>query len=179
MCFTCFQKYFKTSVEQTSDQENTFSAYQEIKETKEYPVIHVTIEDVRVAIREFSNQLPKGVYRTILVKEDYSVDTEQLVSILGGIPSINFYMSKETYDVFDETEKHIPAEMDTIQKAVDQYVKDHNRYPMLPFDPQRRVNYYQLLQGHYIKRAPELQFYITDLDGLITHICPKNTSSAP
>ncbi len=43
---------------------------------------------------------------------------------------------------------------------------------MLKFDPQRRVNYYELLQEHYLKSLPELQFYITDLDGLVTHIKP-------
>jgi hypothetical protein len=44
---------------------------------------------------------------------------------------------------------------------------------MLRFDPNRRVNYYQLLQEKYLKSAPETQFYITELDGLITHIKPE------
>lgn len=87
-------------------------------------------------------------------------------------------MSKETYDIFEEHEKHIPGEMDIVQKAVDLYVKEHSEYPMLPFDPERRVNYYQLIQDKYLKSAPEIQFYITDLDGLITHKKPaKKTSS--
>ena len=68
--------------------------------------------------------------------------------------------------------------MDIVQKAVDLYVKEKNEYPMLKFDPQRRVNYYQLLQEHYLKTAPETQFYITDLDGLITHIKPQKKNSS-
>ncbi len=36
-------------------------------------------------------------------------------------------MSKETYDLFEENEKQIAAEMDIVQNAVDQYVKDHKR----------------------------------------------------
>jgi hypothetical protein len=82
-------------------------------------------------------------------------------------------MSKETYDLFEESEKHIPNEMDLVQKAVDLYVKEKKEYPMLKFDPHQRVNYFQLFQDHYLKETPEIQFYITDLDGLITHIRPQ------
>jgi hypothetical protein len=44
---------------------------------------------------------------------------------------------------------------------------------MLKFDPQHEVNYFQLKQEHYLKEEPKIQFYITDLDGLITHIKPQ------
>jgi len=143
-----------------------------------YPPIEVTIDQVRIAIREYSDKLPKGVFRTILVKDDNSIDFEKLAPYLGGIPYKKFYMSKETYDLFEENEKLIPVEMDMVQKAVDQYVKDHKKYPMLDFDPLHRVNYYLLLQEHYLKKAPVTQFYITDLDGLITHIRPQNKNSS-
>lgn len=138
----------------------------------EWPEIEVSLDEVRKAVRKFSDNLPKGVYRTILVNEDNSIDFTQLAHILGGIPTDNFYMSKETYDLFEEAEKHIPVQMDLVQKAVDQYVKDKRQYPMLQFDPSKRVNYYQLLQEHYLKEHPDIQFYITDCDGLVTHIRP-------
>jgi len=143
-----------------------------------FPEIEVTIDQVRNAIRKFSEALPKGAYRTILVQDDNSIDFNQLAPILDGIPNKKFYMSKETYDLFEENDKHIPHEMDIVQKAVDQYVQDHKEYPMLKFDPLRRVNYYQLLQDHYLKTAPNIQFYITDLDGLITHIKPNKQNSS-
>ena len=143
-----------------------------------YPTVEDTVDQVRKAVREYSDHLPKGVYRTILVQDDNRIDFKQLAPHLGGIPSSNFYMSKETYDLFEEHEKLIPVEMDMVQKAVDQYVKDHKEYPMLTFDPQRRVNYYLLLQEHYLKESPVTQFYITDLDGLITHVKPKNKNSS-
>ncbi|MCM3725554.1 DUF3939 domain-containing protein [Neobacillus cucumis] len=143
-----------------------------------YPQIEVTLDQVRIAVREYSEKLPKGVFRTILVQDDNSIDFEKLTPYLGGIPYKNFYMSKETYDLFEENEKLIPIEMDMVQKAVDQYVKDHKEYPMLSFDPLHRVNYYLLLQEHYLKKAPKTQFYITDLDGLITHITPQNKNSS-
>jgi hypothetical protein len=140
-----------------------------------YPIIDVTKEQVKAAIRKYSDELPKGIYRSILVKDDYSIDFEKLTPILKGIPSTNFYMSKETYDIFDETEKEIPALMDQVQKAVDTYHKDHNQYPVLPFDPLRRVNYYLLRNEHYLKFLPEIEFYITKYDGIITHIKPSES----
>lgn len=140
------------------------------KPPKDWPEIDVDLVEVRQAVRKFSDGLPKGVYRTILVNEDNSIDFSQLAQILGGIPSKKYYMSRETYDLFEE--KDIPAEMDKVQRAVDLYVKEKREYPMLPFDPSRRVNYYQLLQDHYLKEHPKIQFYITDCDGLVSHIKP-------
>jgi len=174
--YSMVQKYFKSPIQKDMENENTVNM--DFKDSKSYPTIDVTIEDVRRAIRTFSNNLPKGVFRTILVQEDNSIDFKQLASLLGGSPSKKFYMSKETYDLFEESEKQIPIEMDIIQKAVDQYVKEHKEYPMLKFDPQHRVNYYQLLQDKYLKAAPKTQFYITDLDGLITHIMPQKKNSS-
>lgn len=142
------------------------------KQSKDWTEIDVDLAEVRQAVRTFSDGLPKGVYRTILVNEDNSIDFSQLAHILGGIPSKKYYMSRETYDLFEETEKDIPVEMDKVQRAVDLYVKEKREYPMLPFDPSRRVNYYQLLQDHYLKEHPKIQFYITDCDGLVSHKKP-------
>lgn len=169
--YLMIQKYLKPSI--ISVQEGIMDGDPGVN----YPEIDVTIEQVRKAVREFSDNLPKGVFRTILVKEDNSIDFKQIAPILGGIPSKDFYMSKETYDLFEESEKKIPKEMDLVQKAVDQYVKDHKQYPMLTFDPHHRVNYYQLLKNHYLRTSPETQFYITEMDGLITHTKPQKKKS--
>ncbi|MED3563949.1 DUF3939 domain-containing protein [Bacillus xiapuensis] len=147
-------------------------------ENTPFPTIDVTMAEIRHAVRKFSDQLPKGVYRTILVRDDHSIDYKHIAPILGGMPEKNFYMSKETYDLFEECEKHIPPVMDMVQKAVDQFVLDHKEYPMLKYDADRRVNYYQLLEHHYLKEIPEIPFYITKLDGLITHAKPKTDSSS-
>ncbi|MFJ5759994.1 DUF3939 domain-containing protein [Neobacillus sp. NPDC093182] len=169
--YVIVQKYYKKPVNETSQTKNALQRKQ--KEAHNYPVIDVTIDQVRKAVRQFSDTLPNGVYRTFIVEDDNSIDFKHLAHILGGIPSKKFYMSKETYDLFTENEKKICCEMDMVQKAVDLYVKERKEYPMLRFDPQRRVNYYQLIQENYLKSAPETQFYITELDGLITHITPK------
>jgi hypothetical protein len=170
--YIIIQKYYKKPENKTIEFKNDSQI--NLQEAQNYqPIIDVNIDQVRKAVRQFSDNLPKGVYRTIIVQDDNSINFKQLANILGGVPTKKFYMSKETYDLFEENEKKIPAQMDMVQKAVDLYVKERKEYPMLRFDPQRRVNYYQLIQENYLKSAPEIQFYITEMDGLITHIAPK------
>ncbi|WP_462409929.1 AtpZ/AtpI family protein [Neobacillus sp. Marseille-QA0830] len=175
--YSMIQKYFMSRGAKASQSKQNKANDSQTNE-KQYKVIDVTIDDIRQAVRDFSNHLPKGVYRTILVQDDNSIDFNQLAPFLKGIPSKKYYMSKETYDLFEEEEKQIAAEMDLVQRAVDQYVKEHREYPMLKFDPQHRVNYFQLLQDKYLKNQPQTPFYITDLDGLITHIKPTRKKSS-
>ncbi|MDP4087251.1 MAG: DUF3939 domain-containing protein [Bacillota bacterium] len=137
------------------------------KNDENLPIIDVTLDDVRKAVGIFSASLPQGVYRTILVKDDNSIDFNQLSYILGGVPFRNFYMSKETYEIFEEHDKLIPREMDLVQKAVDLYVMEKKEYPILKDDPFRKVNYYQLISGHYLKDTPKVEFYISQFDGMI------------
>lgn len=144
---------------------------------RNWPVIDVSVDDVRKAVRTFSEQLPKGVYRTIIVKEDNSIDFEQLAPYLHGIPSEKFYMSRETYDIFSENEKEIATVLDKVQKAVDLYVKEQKQYPVIQFDPLNRVNYFQLLQARCLDNQPEMDLYLTKYDGLVTHIKPKKNST--
>lgn len=142
------------------------------------PVIEATIADVRKAVRVYSEKLPKGVYRTILVKEDHSIDFTMLAPILKGIPSKKFFMSRETYDIFEENERDIAITLDKVQKAVDLYVKEYKQFPMLQYDPLNRVNYYQLIQAHCLDAQPDIELYITKYDGLVTHIKPMKNNNA-
>jgi hypothetical protein len=173
-----FFALFKTNSKEKRSQSTGPLHHKHHSSQNPYPMIEVTKEQVRDAIRKYSDELPKGIYRSILVNDDYSIDFEKLTPILKGIPSSKFYMSKETYDIFDETEKEIPALMDQVQKAVDAYQKDHNQYPILPFDPLRRVNYYLLRNEHYLKFQPDIDFYITKYDGIITHIKPSKAKDS-
>ncbi|WP_404331095.1 DUF3939 domain-containing protein [Mesobacillus maritimus] len=174
ICYLMFYKYLKSPDEKDKESKSTqLNQNNKKEETTEWLIIDVTLEDVVKAVRSFSERLPKGVYRTILVNDDYSIDFKQLAYILKGIPSKPFYMSKETYDIFEEKNKDIPPIIDTVQKAVDRYVKEQKKYPMLPYDPLRRVNYYLLIQEHYLEKKPDIELYITDYDGLISHEKPK------
>lgn len=83
--YVMYQKYFKSPVEKqkvkNADESNLQNG---VKNIKEYQIIDVSIEQVRKAVREFSENLPKGVYRTILIQEDNSIDFNQLADILRG-----------------------------------------------------------------------------------------------
>jgi hypothetical protein len=144
---------------------------------KGWLVIEVSVEDVRKAVRSYSELLPKGVYRTILIQDDNSIDSKLLAPFLHGIPSRKFYMSRETYDIFEENEKEIANILDQVQRAVDLYVKEHKEYPVIQYDPLNRVNFPQLLQARCLDTQPDIELYITNYDGLITHLKPKNNSS--
>lgn len=143
------------------------------KENKQFPLIDVTIQDVRKAVITFSDCLAKGVFTLILVKEDNSIDFEQLTSILKGLPTKKYYMSKETLDIFEEEEKEIPVIIDKVQSAVDAFVKEFKQYPVIKYDPHFRVNYFLLMQEGFLTFRPEIKLYIHN-DGMITHTTPTN-----
>lgn len=145
----------------------------EEKAVVEWPIIEATLSDIRFAIREFSEDLPAGIKRTILVKEDNSIDFQKLAPYLKGIPNKPYYMAKETYDIFEEKEKQIPAIIDRVQTAVYLFYKTNSQYPMMPYDPLHRVNYFQLIQDHYLDKHPGIDLYMTGYEGLITHIKPE------
>jgi len=48
---------------------------------------------------------------------------------------------------------------------------------MLSYDPLNRVNYYQLLQTHCLDAHFDIELYITNYDGLVTHIKHKKKST--
>ncbi len=65
--YVMYQKYFKNPGENQKVKKPDESKWQNgVKNIKEYPIIDVSIEQIRKAVRDFSENLPKGVYRTIL-----------------------------------------------------------------------------------------------------------------
>lgn len=149
------------------------SLKQEKNPGEEWPVIETSIDDVREAVRLFSRDLPKEMDRAFIVKNDYSIDFQMIAAYLGGIPSKPFYMSKETYEIFEE--KRIPPIIDKVQKAVNLFYKTNKILPVRPYDQLHRVNYDQLLQEHYLEEKPELELYFADYKNLITNRKPEKT----
>lgn len=131
------------------------------------------IESIKKAIREFADQAPDGVTTRILVKDDHSIDFDLLKPYLKGIPEENFYMSKETYEIFEEKDKIIPYFLDLIQFAVDQYVHMYKKIPITQGDPYRKVSYLLLEKSNLIHERPNIDFYITNDEYMITHKRPR------
>lgn len=132
----------------------------EKQEKKEYPTLKVTAEDMRNAIRKWEDDQPSGVYRTILVKDDHAIDATLLLPYLGGIPTETFYMSKKTYEIFNETEKDFAVQLDIVQDAVDKFIQVEKKLPVIDFDSTYRLNYFLLESKGYLKEKPPYTFYL-------------------
>ncbi|HHY74482.1 MAG TPA: DUF3939 domain-containing protein [Bacillus bacterium] len=144
------------------------------KEENHYYQIHkFDLETIKKAVREFASRAPKGVTARILVKDDHTIDFDLLKPYLKGIPDQPFYMSKETYEIFEEEEKEIPYYLDLIQFAVDRYVQMYNKLPITPGDPYLKVNYLLLQKNNLIHERPTIDLYITEDEYLLTHKKPK------
>ncbi|MGO4887279.1 DUF3939 domain-containing protein [Anaerobacillus sp. MEB173] len=139
------------------------------KEEVQYQEIDATIHDIRSTITQWEENAPKGVYRSVLVKEDNSIDTTLLLPYLKGIPKKKFFMSKATYETFEEEEKEIPKYLDIVQQAVDKYIYIENKLPVIDFDPNNRLNYFLLMNKGYLKEKPPLDLYLTNEENMITH----------
>lgn len=138
-----------------------------------YEIRSFNLEAIKKAVREFADNAPKGVTTRILVKDDHSIDYNLLKPYLNGIPDKPFYMSKETYEIFEEKEKDIPYYLDLVQNAVDRYVQMYNKLPITEGDPYQKVNYHLLETNSLIHERPIIDLYITDDEDLITHKKPK------
>lgn len=136
-------------------------------------IIHVDLDTVKTAVRSFADKAPKGVTTRVLVKDDHSIDFDLLKPYIKGIPDKPFYMSKETYEVFEEDRKDFPVYIDTIQQAVDRYVEMYNKVPTIPDDPYHKVSYIMLQNSLLITERPPIDFFITDDEYLITYKKPK------
>lgn len=132
--------------------------------------IRTTRQDIEQAILQFEKNLPHGVKRTVLVDNDKRIITEKLAPYLGGIPIENYYMSKETYEIFTEEDKLIPYYLDTVQAAVDDYMEEHNKLPIIPDDRDGRVHVDLLVSQYYLKEKPPIPLYITNEEFMITHL---------
>lgn len=141
----------------------------EKKKKKVYREIDASIDDIRKAIQEWEDKQPKGIYRSILVNEDNSIDPKLLLPYLKGIPKKNFYMSKATYETFEEDQKEIAVYLDMVQEAVDKYISIENDLPVVDFDPNKKLNYFLLVSKGYLKEQPPVQFYLSDEENMITH----------
>jgi len=144
------------------------------KETgiKKYPVKSISYEEVRDAIREYGKTLPNNVPLGVIIEDNLEIDYQLLSPFLRAVPKERYYMSKETYEIFTEEEKHIAEAMDMVQRAVDRYVDIKKELPIIDDDPYRKVSYHKLEQLQLLEERPPIDFYITNEEYLITRQKP-------
>ncbi|MNB99731.1 hypothetical protein D3C75_470300 [compost metagenome] len=138
------------------------------KQTKSDHVT-VTLPQVKQAIRKFEEDMPGPINRTALILEDKRIDMSRLKRYLGGIPERNFYMSRETYEIFEEEDKLVPYYLDLVQAAVDSYISDTGKLPLLEDTWLPEVHYRLLSTESYLKETPPFPLYITDEEMMLTH----------
>lgn len=143
------------------------------KEQTSYPVRSVSIQELRNAIQAFASELQDGVNLSVIIKEDLTLDYSLLGRHLQAIPSENYVMSRETYELFHENDKQLALDIDMIQKAVDRYIKQTNELPIIDQDPYHKVSYFKLEKLNLISYRPKQDFYISDEENMITQIKPK------
>ncbi|WP_314585557.1 DUF3939 domain-containing protein [Paenibacillus terrigena] len=139
------------------------------KPNQEPARIQTTLNDIEKAVIQFEANLPKNVKRTILVDQDNRINSARLVPYLGGIPIENYYMSTQTYEIFTEEDQLIPHYLDIVQEAVDAYVDDNHKLPIMQDCADGRVHYDLLMQQFYLKEKPPFPLYITDEENMLSH----------
>ncbi|MBN8208603.1 DUF3939 domain-containing protein [Bacillus sp. NTK071] len=143
------------------------------KETSPPKVIDVSIQDIRKAISSFAEDKRDGISLKILVLEDNLVDHSLLTSYLGGIPSEHFYMSKETFELFESKDKHIPFWIDKMQRAVDTYIRTEEELPIIEGDPYQKISFYKLEKKAMLQERPPIEFYLSEQEQMVSHRKPE------
>ncbi|MDG5786255.1 DUF3939 domain-containing protein [Evansella sp. AB-P1] len=133
------------------------------------PIISATIDDVRKAVNDYASTLQKGVSLRSIVLDNHEIDFDLLHSFLGGKPDKKFYMSKETFEIFENQE--YPKFIDYCQIACDQYFLEKGEEPITPGDPYRKISYYKL--KNYLIEKPPFELFLHKHDRMVTHRSPR------
>ncbi|TCI56287.1 DUF3939 domain-containing protein [Exiguobacterium sp. SH1S21] len=136
--------------------------------------VDITLPQLREAIHEYEQTLPKGVNRTVLLDESQEIDLGRLKRHLPGKPRQRFYMSKETFHIAPEDERDVVYEMDQVQRALDLYFEQEKKLPLRKFQQTAQIDLTRLREGGYLKVLPKRPYYVVD-ETLIVSLEPKST----
>lgn len=156
---------------QTKSDKNWWQRLTQKEEVTEQEV-DITLPQLREAIHEYEQTLPKGVNRTVLLDETQEIDLARLKKYLPGKPRQRFYMSKETFHIVPETEREVVYEMDQVQRALDLYFEQEKKLPLRKFQQTLQLDLTRLREGGYLKVLPKRPYYVVD-ETLIVSLEPK------
>ncbi|WP_114166285.1 DUF3939 domain-containing protein [Exiguobacterium sp. TNDT2] len=146
---------------QTKSDKNWWQRLTQKEEVTEQE-IDITLPQLREAIHEYEQTLPKGVNRTVLLDETQEIDLARLKKHLPGKPRQRFYMSKETFHIVPETEREVVYEMDQVQRALDLYFEQEKKLPLRKFQQTLQLDLTRLREGGYLKVLPKRPYYVVD-----------------
>ncbi|MRH44166.1 DUF3939 domain-containing protein [Aquibacillus halophilus] len=146
---------------------------QQPKPPPEYETRDIPLFELQKAIHKYSDQLPSEVPLSIIINEDLTLDYKLLAPILKGIPQQTYYMTRETYELFEEKDYQLALDIDMIQKAVDNYMQQTKELPIINGDPYKKVSMHKLEKLNLLDHRPDQTFFITNEEYLVTHKSPK------
>lgn len=135
---------------------------------KEPEIISCSLEDMRKAVNRFADNADQRLSLRSIINQDNTIDAEFLAPYLGGIPDRTFYMSKETYDIFEEEGK--AHHIDRAQIACDQYFLETGQFPFISGDKTGKISYFKL--KNYLIEEPPFDLYLDPKDRMVTHRKP-------
>ncbi|TVP83716.1 MAG: DUF3939 domain-containing protein [Alkalicoccus sp.] len=135
---------------------------------KEPEIVEASLEEVRKAVNYYAEKSDNRLSLRTIVKQNNEIDAEFLISYLGGVPDRPFYMSKETYEIFEDPE--MPYHIDRVQIACDKYLMETGEYPCMSGDDAEKVSYFKL--KHHLRETPPFDLYLDPKDRMVTHRKP-------
>ena len=138
------------------------------QQEQQYPILDISIEQMRQAVQNSAANLPMDISLRTLVNSDHSIDTNMVKSFLNGIPKQTFYMSKETFEIYEDQATAIAV--DDVQRATDQYYQETGDYPVIPGTT--KVSYF--LIKNYLKQEPTMELFLDPKDHMVTHRRPHS-----
>ncbi|WP_444685533.1 DUF3939 domain-containing protein [Alkalicoccus luteus] len=138
------------------------------KAQQEPEVISCSLEEVRQAVNAFAESAGPGISLRTLVTSGNKLDAELLIPYLNGLPDRPFYMSKETFELFEEPDT--PRLIDHAQIACDQYFLETGELPLKGSDQTSPISYFKL--KNYLREEPPFDLYLHPEDRMVTHRKP-------
>lgn len=138
-------------------------------DVRPHSVVETTLDQVREAVLRFESEMPEGINRIALLMSDGRLDSSRLTRYLGGISNNEYYVSRETFEIFEEKDREIPYYLDLVQAAVDNYMDETGKLPVIDESQEYQVDFSVLLRGHYLKEKPPFPLYVTDQELMLTH----------
>ena len=136
---------------------------------RELETMDLSLNDIRKAINDYAEKKSDRVPLSVIINEDLTIDYELLAHFIEGKPRKTFYMSRETYEVFEEENLQLAKDINMMQRAVDAYVQQEKELPIIEDDPYRRVNCYKLERLGLITHRPDREFYITKEEYMVDY----------
>ncbi|MFD3445892.1 DUF3939 domain-containing protein [Microbacteriaceae bacterium 4G12] len=134
----------------------------------------ITKDELELAMAKFLEKNSHVVY-TVLVNDDYTVNFDMLKPYLPALPTNTFLITKETFEVFEDLAENrkLVKEIDEVQRAVDQYVTEKEKFPIIDGNSNRKICPMKLLP--FLKRQLERDLYISEKHYLVSSKPDKNT----